>query len=184
MGEILPSNEFASYVRYTIQSIPDGKAVRNFLLQTTYLPGAILRKAFELDSKGAKANPIPLNAGLNGKLIFPDTTGKPYADTQVTGIPSNTIVYVPNFQDDDDRTPMRSYDGVIDLQDSLNAHETQIDRILEGHADPAMYADEQTADNTGNLRSRQRVFFKRPGEDPPGYIVRDLQLDAVMAIHG
>jgi|GEM_PF-2947915 len=101
-------------------------------------------------------------------LMAQDLEDNMLVPVQQTGIPYNTIVWIPN-QFSRGR-PVSDYDGAIPLQDILNAKETQIFRVLAKHADPKMAFPVEAADAQGNIRASNAAFFYVDPNRIPAYL--------------
>jgi hypothetical protein len=107
--------------------------------------------------------------------------GKTLSPLEATGIDQNTITWVGNELDDEDEcVAVSDYDGLIELQDSLNHKQTQIARVLAKHADPKLAAPEFQADEKGGIRTNNEVYFFRSKDEIPAYIVWNAQLEAAI----
>ncbi|MGB7156692.1 MAG: phage portal protein [Tepidisphaeraceae bacterium] len=171
-GVLGADGQYERYVRFAVRNVGTTERPIWLLLETWYLIGSIERKLWQLDDQTRRMKELDLKA-------WPRSPGEaPLQPSTPTRIKLNTVTWIPNELDHDE--PVSDYDKLISLQDKLNAHETQIDRILEKHADPVIAAPEHVANNKGGMSRRQKVFFFREGQDKPGYIVRDLQLESAM----
>ncbi len=65
---------------------------------------------------------------------------------------------------------------MIDLQDMVNAKNTQIARVLLKHSDPKMVFPEEAFDENGNIRSDFEAFPFSDPEKIPKYITWDAEL--------
>jgi hypothetical protein len=165
IGDRQPDGQYASYVRFATVRI---SRERELLLQTTYSAGLIQRACFVLFG-GQKVDQVPLD-----QWPVKQANGSPLADNESTGIAWNTLIWVGNEIDEGEATS--DYDGLIELQDELNAKQTQIARVLALHSDPKLAAPETAADPSGNLRASQSVFFYRSKDDVPSYITWNAEL--------
>jgi hypothetical protein len=58
--------------------------------------------------------------------------------------------------------PVSDYDGAIDLQDALNAKQTQIGRVLAKHADPKLaFPGVDGRRDRATCRATEVYFFRR-----------------------
>ena len=98
-----------------------------------------------------------------------------------TGIPSNTLTWIPNNLVRGQ--PVSDYDGAIELQDALNAKNSQVGRVLLKHSDPRMVFPEEAFDpQTGGIRSDHDVFaYGADFNRVPRYITWDAELQHAMA---
>ena len=94
-----------------------------------------------------------------------------------TGV-RNTITWVPNLLVRGQ--PVSDYDGAIDLQDALNAKNSQVGRVLLKHSDPHMVFPEEAFDK-GNIRSDHEVFAFSDPHKLPQYITWNAELTRAMA---
>jgi hypothetical protein len=77
--------------------------------------------------------------------------------------------------------PASDYDGLIELQDELNAKQTQLARVIALHADPAMGFPMTAFDSQGNIHANRKAFAFVTKDDLPAYVTWDAQLAAAMA---
>lgn len=184
IGPRLPDGQHAAYRRYATatlaadpatqdMTLPPEKrpATRTLLLETTYRPGTITRECFEL-SGTRKVGKVDL---AQWPTKTPD--GQTLPAEEATGIAWNTVIWLPNELDEGE--PTSDYDGLIELQDELNAKQTQIARVIAKHSDPAVIADERMFDRNGALQVAGKVFAKREGstgEKPLEYVTWNADL--------
>jgi hypothetical protein len=166
IGERLPDGQHAAYRRYAtaiVARTPAAsdtpaeklKATITLLLETTFTAGKITRQCFELDGT-RKVRDVDLALWPTKK---PD--GNPLDSDESTGIEWNTVIWLPNELEEGE--PTSDYDGLVELQDELNAKQTQIARVIAKHSDPAVIADERLFNEQGQLKIAGRVFSKREG---------------------
>lgn len=95
-----------------------------------------------------------------------------YFIVEYTGIDEPLIIHWPNYR-------MFDVYGVSDvgtiegLQNALNNRQTQLNDILDKHADPSMYGPDSYLDSYGNLEMSgggSRYFPIVDGMTPPGYM--------------
>jgi hypothetical protein len=178
VGQRQPDGQFASYKRYATSTVNmevnEGGSrkmmPRTLLLETTYLPGEILRKCFELSGP---AGTIVRDVDL-GQWPVKQPDGKPLEPKQATGIDWNTIIWMANELDEG--RPTSDYEGIVDGQDELNAKQTQIARVIAKHSDPKLAAPQPSADGGGNLSADHDVFYFRTKEEIPAYITWNAEL--------
>ena len=171
-GPRLASGQHASYVRYATADInTGGNLERTLLLETRYTAGTISRKCIEL-KEGNRGNAVELN-------LWPVTqvNGAPLAETESTGLSTPSIIWIPNELDGN--RAVSDYEGAIDLQDELNAKQTQIARVLAKHADPKQFFPTGAADQDGNVRSTDDAFFGDK-DAKPEYITWQAELANAM----
>jgi hypothetical protein len=169
LGTLGPDRQYAQYVRYAETNVGTEQSPIILLLETTYRPGEIERHLWQLDN-GVRKNEVDLDK-------WPPFTGGAPLPIERTGIALNTIVWVPNLLMAGE--PISDYDGLIPLQDELNAKQTQIARVLAKHADPKLRVPPGAADDRGNFPTNHDVVFSE-NKDDYGYLVWDAQLAAAL----
>jgi hypothetical protein len=177
-GELQPDLQYTAYVRYSLRDVGTKEAPILLLLETHYLAGSIERRLWQLDRDGRKQNEIGLEAWVKpvGGPVPPGVQ-VPQA-RQATGLDRCTVTWIPNMLARG--RAVSDYDGAIDLQDALNAKNSQVARVLLKHSDPKMAFPAAAFDEKGNIRSDYDAFpFREPGEIPQ-YITWEAQLDAAM----
>lgn len=170
-GPMQPEGQYKTYVRYNAKNLSgDEKSPEWALLVTTYEAGRITRKLQPLSNNGAI---VPRQLTLN---LWPqeDPESEPLEPETRTGIDRNTITWIPNQIVRD--IAVSDYDGLVELQDLLNAKRTQIARVLAQHTDPNMAMPRMEAPPDGVLDSRYRTFFYDQPDMIPKYITWDPQL--------
>jgi hypothetical protein len=166
VGQLGPDRQYREYVRYAEHDIGTADAPHVLILRTVYKPGSIERTLF--DRRVADDAKLDLAA-------WPAFDGKPPVPVQPTGLKQNTMVWLPNLMLN--RQPLSDYDGLLGLQDTLNAKETQIAVVLAKHANPKLRAPRAAADDNGDLRAASDVLYG-DSENDWGYITWDASLDA------
>ena len=167
-GEVAPDGQYESYVRYRVFRGGPKQAPVNLLLTTRYLIGLITNECHQLDDNGGVLGPVDVAEW--GKY-----SGRPVEAEVSTGLDRNTITWLPNATDlDDDCAATSEFDGLLDVQDLLNAKQTQVARVLRQHTDPKLAFPETSADDAGNVRATDNAFY---GPTAPEYIVWNAQLD-------
>lgn len=164
VGERQPDGQFGSFVRYRTAGVGN----KTLLLETRYYPGRITRECFELVGTKKKGS-VDLASWPGGENLLPEES---------TGIQWNTLVWTANELDEG--KPTCDYDGLIDLQDELNAKQTQIARVIAKHADPKMAAPSASAEDKGNVSASHDLWFFRSKEEIPQYITWNAQLASAM----
>ena len=96
-----------------------------------------------------------------------------------TRVGHNTITWVPNLLIRG--RAVSDYDGAIELQDALNAKNSQVGRVLLKHSDPRLAFPEEMFDEQGNVRSDHEVFAFHDPQRVPQYITWDAELQHAMA---
>ncbi len=175
IGSPRPDGQYRLYQRFGLKNVGTAQAPIWILLLTTYAPGLITRALWQLDEAGNKTRELSLdqwNAAADGSepiALQPEIR---------TGIPENTITWIPNEIDHD--LPVSDYDGLVELQDELNAKQSQVARVLAQHSDPGQAWPEESADEDGNVRADHKVSYYRDPERIPKYITWEAQLDAAL----
>lgn len=170
LGQRLPDGQYAAYRRYAVAEVVQGNVKQKLLLETTYEPGRITRVCYKLNGS-AKTDAVDLTLW---PVKMPD--GSPLPPAESTGIDCNTIVWMGNEIEDDEVTC--DDDGLIELQDELNAEQTQIARVIAKHADPRLAVPETKADESGNLLASHDLWFYRSKDEIPAYITWNAELAA------
>lgn len=170
LGVMGPDAQYERYVRFAIANVGTTHAPINLLLETWYEPGTIRRQLHQLDESGGKHKPLSLS-------LWPGAASA-LAESERTGLPGCSITHVPNALDG--RIGVSDYDGLVALQDAVNAKFAQIARVLAKHADPKLAAPSSEADAKGSLRSTHDVYFFNSKEEIPFYITWSAELDAAM----
>jgi Phage portal protein, SPP1 Gp6-like len=188
-GDLLPDGQFERYVRYRVTNVGTEQSPVFLLLEVTYLPGRIERRCYQLDEDGNRREVALENwVGASGRwdvgAYGPATSSRPDAPTSLrpltlTGVPRNTITWVPNLLVRGQ--PVSDYDGAIELQDALNAKNSQVGRVLLKHSDPRMAFPEEAFDDKGNIRADHEVFAYSDPEKLPRYITWNAELAHAMA---
>jgi hypothetical protein len=170
-----PDQQYPGYVRYSTETLGGdaGTAVRRYLLKTIYSAGVITRECYQVSDNGKAGQSLGQRVELDKWPARRD--GKALPDVERTGLSKCNLIYVPNGFG-----AVSDFDGLIEMQDDLTAAHSQIKRILAKHGDPKMYADESAGDENGNLPIAAEVYWKKQGEDPPGYIPFPAELTASM----
>ena len=171
-GRPMPDGQYARYVRYAADSVGEGESAVHLLLVTTYEPGVITRRLSVIDPKTGDRKS---DAAIDRWPAFDGLTVEPVTRT---GLTDNTITYLANKLDD--ATGLSDFDGLIELQDQVNAKFAQVARVLAKHADPKLAVPDQTAMPDGNLRARHDAYFFDNPDQIPRYITWSAELDAAM----
>jgi hypothetical protein len=196
-GELLPDGQYERYVRYRVANVGTDASPVFLLLEVTYLPGRIERRCYQLDGDGRGKREVRLEewSGIaDCKLPISDLTTRAVSSSPnrqseignrqlspvtLTGVPRNTITWVPNLLVRGQ--PVSDYDGAIELQDALNAKNSQVGRVLLKHSDPRMAFPEEAFDADGNIRADHEVFAFTDPEKVPKYITWNAELAHAMA---
>jgi hypothetical protein len=171
-GRLLPSGQWETYERYRMQNVGAAGQPVWLVLQETYGAGWVRRAVWQVDEAGGKhavaLSSWPLPAG-----------SVPLVDVEATGTPRNTVTWIPNLLCRG--CVVSDYDGAVELQDALNAKNSQLGRVLLKHSDPKLAMPAEAFDDDGNVRADHDVFaFKDPNAIPQ-YVTWDAQLSAAMA---
>jgi hypothetical protein len=171
-GERQPDGQYASYRRYATSAIRDGDATRTLALESTYYAGRIERRCFWLNDAGGKTEETL------AKWPTKRADGSDLLPIEETGIDWNTIVWMPNELSEG--VPTSDYDGLLDLQDELNAKHTMMAIVLAKHAAPVPVASDSLADQNGQLKLANRILWRREGstDRPLEYVTWDASLEA------
>ena len=191
LGDRQPDGQFDRYARYRVRNAGTNEEPLYLLLEILYLPGRIERRCFQLDEKGNRRE-VSLETWGSGfrvqgseKPTESPSSLNPEPRTlnplTLTGIPANTITWIPNGLVRG--RPVSDYDGAIELQDALNAKNSQVGRVLLKHSDPRMAFPEEAFDRaTGTIRSDHDVFAYGPDHNrTPRYITWNAELEHAMA---
>jgi hypothetical protein len=105
-----------------------------------------------------------------------------YQETE-TGVDEFLIVPINNILTTDRITGLDDYSDLDSIIQEIEVRIAQISRILDKHADPNMYGPDTALDQdskTGQwlFRSGGKYFPVGDGEQPPGYVTWDGQLEA------
>ena len=175
-GELQPDGQYQSFVRYALDNAGTSEKPVWLLLRIRYTAGAIERTLAQLGDDGKIARE-GLDLAQWPAMKAGQVTLEPLTPT---GIQRNTITWVPNMLV---RGAARSdYDGSpLKLQDQLNGQHTLLANVLAKHGEPPVAAPQEAADATGNARAEHKLWWYTDPERIPKYIVRDLQLEGVMA---
>ena len=197
VGDVGPDGQHAAYVRRRVRNAGTEHAPVPLLLEVTYLPGRIERRCFLLadDGRGGRSE-MPLESWK----VAEGTRGQGDAETRsadgpqdpsppgplvslspltLTRIPHNTITWIPNLLIRG--RAVSDYDGAVELQDALNAKNSQVGRVLLKHSDPRLAFPEELFDEQGNVRSDHEVFAFHDPRRLPQYITWNAELQHAMA---
>ena len=166
-GDLRPDGQYAAYERFRTRLVPGGETPIRLLLIERYEAGSITRELWQLSKGGSKLRRLTLDQ-------WPAADKTPLADVESTGVASSpTMVYVPNNEGD----PASDYDGdLVEMQDKLNAKESQISRVLAKFSDPKLLLPEDLFDHEGNVPSGAEAFPFREG-GVPQYLVWNAELE-------
>jgi len=171
------------------------RQLKTYVQKKFHYPGLIRWELYE--EKGEEFIPVPLITNPSNRDLLERASTSPHmrmllvdekAETgkevetediqyafiveEKTGVDEPLLVHWPNYRMFDIYGV--SDNGVIEnLQNALNNRETQLNDVLDKHADPAMYGDASFLDINGNLTMSGgggRYFPVQAGENPPGYL--------------
>jgi hypothetical protein len=200
-----PDGQYAAYVRRRIRNAGTEDAPLLLLLEVTYFAGRIERRCFQIDPEGRERIEVALEAwrevadespaptatqvedvdgnvgrGADGRFVsLHPAPRETLASVTFTGVLQNTITWIPNLLIRG--LPVSDYDGAIELQDALNAKNSQVGRVLLKHSDPRLAFPEESFDEQGNVRSDHEVFAFHDPHRIPRYITWDAELQHAMA---
>ena len=98
-----------------------------------------------------------------------------------TGVDAPLVVHVANLATSDRIYGLDDYDDLTSIVQELEVRFAQVARVLDRHADPKMFGPDMTRRDpeTGVLVADIGDYIPRePGEEPPGYITWDSQVEA------
>jgi hypothetical protein len=193
VGPLMPDGQYAAYVRYRVKNVGGERQPVYLLLEVTYLAGRIERRCYQLDEEGRRRE-VALSswAGRQGDTeTWRNGEAAPAAPVSLsppllvslspvtqTGISRNTITWVPNGLVRGQ--PVSDFDGAIELQDALNAKNSQMGRVLLKHSDPRMVFPEEAFDDEGGIKADHDVVAFADPERIPKYITWDAGLQHAM----
>jgi len=180
LGAIQPDGQYARYVRYQVRNVGVETSPLWLLMETLYKPGMIQRTCWQMDQNYRRQNRVDLAEWSKAPAEGDDaeTDAAELLDVEPTGVARNLITWIPN-QLIRGRA-VSDYDCAIELQDALNAKNSQVSRVLAKHSDPKLAAPTATAGGDGNLRAADDVYFFRDQSQIPRYIVWSAELDSAM----
>lgn len=169
-----PDNQYAVVKRLQLAEIGKSDARISLMLETTYRAGSIERHVYQVEHSDETRHEVALEnwPGAKESGLTPITQ---------TGIACSTVIWIPNLLVRG--KAISDFDGAIDLQDAVNAKNTQLASVLAKHTDPMMSFPDSAVGADGNVRSDHKLFFHRDGSGPEGgprYITWDPQADAAM----
>jgi len=141
----------------------------DYVLIETYTIGKIERSLFAKDKETGDLTDVPLGR------IFPDME-----EEQNTNIDFLPVVHIKNFSTAGSRWGISDLKNIESLQHALNNRLSQIDTILDKHADPKMIVPQGTLNQNGEIDRGDMELFEVPsGEDgmvKPEYITWNANL--------
>jgi hypothetical protein len=194
VGPLMPDGQYAAYVRYRVKNVGSDQRPIYLLLEVTYLAGRIERRCYQLDEEGRRRE-VALSAWFDVQSSMLDVRCSPVEGTEHrtsntehrtsnqqavthTGVARNTITRVPNGLVRG--RPVSDFDGAIELQDALNAKNSQMGRVLLKHSDPRMAFPEELFDDEGGIKTDHDVVAFADPERVPQYITWDAELQHAM----
>jgi hypothetical protein len=196
LGDVGPDGQYAGYARYRLRNAGTDDAPVHLLLEVLYLPGRIERRCFQLDDEGGRRE-VGLEewgggiADCGSRSADWNTDRRAFANphsesrnpqlspVSPTGVPHPTITWIPNGLVRG--APVSDYDGAVELQDALNAKNSQVGRVLMKHSDPRMAFPEEAFGPDGNVAVDHDVFAFSDPDKVPKYITWDAELAHAMA---
>jgi hypothetical protein len=186
IGDVGPDGQYPAYACRRVRNVGTDDAPVLLLLEATYLPGRIERRCFQVDARGGRLE-VPLESWTRAdagddpaqSALRTSQSETSLAPVTHTGVPFNTITWVPNLLIRG--RAVSDYDGAIELQDALNAKNSQVGRVLLKHSDPRLAFPEELFDEQGNVRSDHEVFAFHDPQRLPRYITWDAELQHAMA---
>lgn len=154
----------------TEKTLLGGQRKRMFLRAEIHEKSKIINKLFELDN-GLIKSQLPL------ETFYPDLP-----EEQETGVDDFLVIPVHNLMTSDRAYGLDDYNDLDGIIQELEIRLSQISRILDKHADPNMYGPDTALeqDEYGNwyVKGGGKYFPISQGENPPGYVTWDGQLEA------
>lgn len=188
LGTPMPDGQYAAYVRYRVKNAGTDSAPLWLLLQVTYLPGRIERRCYQLDDAGGRRE-VTLSGWERTEAMGDDDAEYPSCIRDLmppvlepvthTGLAANTITRIPNLLVRG--RAVSDYEGAVDLQDALNAKNSQVGRVLLKHSDPRLAFPEESFGPDGTVRADHEVFAFADPTRVPKYITWDAELQHAMA---
>lgn len=172
MGPLQPDGQYASYRRFATANIGTAEREVWLLLETTYTAGEISRVCYQLEG-GQKLKTVSLD-----QWPAKDETGRALPDVERTGLDVPSLVWVPNEMYRGQA--VSDFDGLIELQDSLNAKNSQVAYVLLKHAAPRIAAHVDSADKNGNIPQTAEVLYFTDEKNIPRYLAYNAELTAAM----
>lgn len=99
-------------------------------------------------------------------------------EVQETGIDDFLVYHIPNMRDDEDFWGYSDYIDIKSLQDACNNRFSQIDSILDKHADPKMKGPAGALDADGKIDVNADYFPYSKESVEPGYITWEAKLES------
>lgn len=174
VGKIQPNGQYQSYIQYNAKNVGTKDKPDWMLLTTTYEPGFIRRKLQKLNQEGFI---MPRELTLH-EWPQEDPQEEPIEPEVATGLDYPNIVFVPNRLVRE--FVMSDFDGLIELQDALNAKHTQVARALAQHSDPKLAVPRYAFDQNGAVHISQGAFAFDNPDQIPKYITWNAELESAI----
>ncbi|QOV90898.1 phage portal protein [Humisphaera borealis] len=177
-GPISAAGQYDRYVRLSVENVGLKDKPIWLLLEQVYTPGKIERKLWQLDDGGKKmGQPLALDQWPGFKDAR-NAGGELPAEVEVTIPGVNVVTWIPNLIIRG--KAVSDYDGAIDLQDALNAKNSQVSRVLLKHSDPKMVFPAEAFDEKGNIRADADAFSFTDPNQIPKYITWTAELEVAL----
>ncbi len=152
-------------------TVGDGDQAQRFLKVEIHEKGKITSKVYKL-------------AGANIAGTTSTIMSLAEAETvTATGVDGFLVVPVMNLSTSDRYTGLDDYSDLDTILQELEVRIAQVSRILDKHSDPNLYGPDSALEQdpkTGQwiFRGGGKFYPVAPGEQPPGYVTWDGQLEA------
>jgi len=149
-----------------------GREKRTYLRVQIHTAGWIENRLYEIEAGRIRQQ-------LDGAALEPG-----WVDSEETRVDRPLVVQVPGLRTSDQLHGLDDYGDIISIVQEMSARVAQISRILDKHADPSMYGSDENVKvdpKTGETQvdaAGGRYYTVREGQQPPGYVTWDGQLDA------
>lgn len=149
-----------------------GREKRTYLRVQIHTAGWIEHRLYEIEAGRIRQQ-------LDGSALEPD-----WIEVEATKVDRPLVVQVPGLRTSDQLHGLDDYGDVISIVQEMSARLAQISRILDKHADPSMYGPDENVKvdpATGETvvdAAGGRYYTVMTGEQVPGYVTWDGQLDA------
>lgn len=143
-----------------------GNRKQQFLKAEIHERGKITTRVYKLINQGQKI----------GELAEEEKV-------QDTGVDDFLVIQISNLITTDRGTGIDDYSDLDGIIQELEIRVAQISRILDKHSDPNMYGPDSALEvdpltGQATFRAGGKYFPLTPGDDPPGYVTWDGQLEA------
>jgi hypothetical protein len=178
VGSVGPDGQYEAYIRRKLRNAGTDESPLWLLLEVTYFPGRIERRCFVVDPEHENRTQVGLES-WGGESEISNPKSQVLLPVTHTWIAQNTITWIPNLLIRGN--PVSDYDGAIELQDALNAKNSQVGRVLLKHSDPRLAFPEELFDPQGNTRTDHDVYAFQDPNRLPQYITWNAELQHAMA---